>query len=134
MLGYFFDRGLCRLVCFLWKLWVWEKIHLKFINPWEMKNLPWDYEKGSETIWQTVKPWELRGLLVTSQNSLHEKQVLWWKWGNHYFPTGVRFYTKSGSGCRYSEWSTPDSYASLGIAPYSRMSYSECPTLNNRIF
>ena len=27
-----------------------------------MKNLPWDHEKDSETVWHTVKPWELRGL------------------------------------------------------------------------
>ena len=29
-----------------------------------MKNLPWDREKDSETVWHTVKPWELRGLNV----------------------------------------------------------------------
>ena len=48
--------------CFLRKLWVWEKIHLKFVKSREMNNLLWDREKGSETVWQTVKPWELRGL------------------------------------------------------------------------
>ena len=36
--------------------WVWEKIHLKFEKPWEMKNPPWDCEKGSETVWHMVKP------------------------------------------------------------------------------
>ena len=58
----FFDRALCCLVCFLRKLSVREKTHLKFEKPWEMKNLPWDREKGSEIVWDTVKPWELRGL------------------------------------------------------------------------
>ena len=56
-----FDKGFCCLVCFLRKLWVWEKIHLKFVKPWELKKLPWDREEGSETVWHTVKPWELRG-------------------------------------------------------------------------
>ena len=37
MLQYFFDRESCCLVCFLRKLWVWEKIHLKFIKLCEMK-------------------------------------------------------------------------------------------------
>ena len=27
-----------------------------------MKNLPWDHEKDCETVWHTVKPWDLRGL------------------------------------------------------------------------
>ena len=58
----FFDSWLCYLACFLRKLGVWEKIHLKFVKPSEMKNLPWDREEGSETVWDTVKPWELRGL------------------------------------------------------------------------
>ena len=58
----FFWQGIVLPVCFLRKLWVWKKIHLKFVKPWEMKNLPWDREKGSETVWHTVKPWELRGL------------------------------------------------------------------------
>ena len=52
-------------VCFLRKLWVWEKIHSKFVKPWKMKNLLWDHENGSETVWRTVKPWELRGLYLT---------------------------------------------------------------------
>ena len=43
------------------KLWVWEKICSKFVKPWELKNLPWDCEKGSRTVSHTVKPWELRG-------------------------------------------------------------------------
>ena len=29
-----------------------------------MKNLPRDHEKGSETVWQTVRPSQLRGLFV----------------------------------------------------------------------
>ena len=49
-------------VCFPRKLWVWQKIHLKFVKLWDMKNLPWDRQKGSETVWHTVKPWELGGL------------------------------------------------------------------------
>ena len=53
---------------------------------------------------------------------------------NHFVPIRVRFYTKPGSGqCQYLEQGTPDSYASLRIALYSHMSYSECPTTNNRI-
>ena len=28
-------------VCFFRKLWLWEKIHSKFVKPWEMKNLNW---------------------------------------------------------------------------------------------
>ena len=51
-------------VCFFRKLWVWEKIHLKFVKPWKMKNLLWDHENGSETVWHMVKPWELRGLYL----------------------------------------------------------------------
>ena len=47
---------------FLRKLWVWEKVRSKFVNLWEMKNLPWDCEKGTENVWHMVKPWELRGL------------------------------------------------------------------------
>ena len=50
ILRYFFDWWLCCLVCFLRKLWVWEKIHLKFVKPCEIKNLLWDSEKGSETV------------------------------------------------------------------------------------
>ena len=46
----FFWQGIVLPVCFLRKLWFWEKIHLKFVKPWEMKNLPWDREKGSETV------------------------------------------------------------------------------------
>ena len=49
-------------VCFLRKLCVRENIGSKFVKPWEMKRSPWDLEKGSETVWHTVKPWELRGL------------------------------------------------------------------------
>ena len=49
-------------VCFFRKLWVWEKIHSKFVKLWEVKKLLWDCEKGSETAWHKVKPWELRGL------------------------------------------------------------------------
>ena len=30
----------------------------------EMNNLPRDREKGSETVWHKVRPWELRGLFV----------------------------------------------------------------------
>ena len=43
-------------VCFLSKLWVLKKIYSKFVEPWEMKKLPWD----RETIWHKVKLWELR--------------------------------------------------------------------------
>ena len=43
--------------------WVfWDKIHSNSVKPWEMKNLPWDRDKGSETMSHTVKLWELRGL------------------------------------------------------------------------
>ena len=50
------------------------------------------------------------------------------------FPSGVKFYTKPGSGqYRYLQQGTPDSCASLWIALYSYLSYCECPTLNNRI-
>ena len=37
-------------VCCFRKQFVWEKIRSKFVKPWEMKNLPWDREKGSETV------------------------------------------------------------------------------------
>ena len=40
-------------VCFFFffrKLWAWEKIRSKFVNPWKMKNLPWGREKGGETV------------------------------------------------------------------------------------
>ena len=42
-------------VCFLSKLWILKKIYSKFVEPWEMKKLPWD----RETIWHKVKLWEL---------------------------------------------------------------------------
>ena len=58
----FFDKGLCYLVFFLRKVRVREKIDVKFVKPWKMKNLPWDRKEGSETVWDTVKLWELRGL------------------------------------------------------------------------
>ena len=54
LVGWFFFR----------KLWVWEKIRSKFVNPWELKNLLWDREKVSENVWHTAKPWELRGLCL----------------------------------------------------------------------
>ena len=48
---------------FFRKVWVfWEKIHSNFVKSWEMKNLPWDSDKGSETVWYAVKPGELGGL------------------------------------------------------------------------
>ena len=53
-------------VCFLRKLCVWEKICSKFVKPWEMKKPSRDLEKSSETMWHTVKPWELRGLNLFS--------------------------------------------------------------------
>ena len=31
-----------------------------------MKNLPWDREKDSKTVWHTVKPWELRHLCIST--------------------------------------------------------------------
>ena len=51
-------------VCILKKLWVSEKICSKFVKPWEIKKLTWDREKSSETLWHTVKPWELRSLVL----------------------------------------------------------------------
>ena len=42
-------------VCFLSKLWILKKIYSNFVEPWEMKKLPWD----RETIWHKVKLWEL---------------------------------------------------------------------------
>ena len=48
-------------------------------------------------------------------------------------PTGVKFYTKPGSGqCRYQEQGTPDTYPSLWIVLCSCMFYFECSTPNNR--
>ena len=62
-----------RIVLFaLLENWVWKKIHLKFAKLWEMKKLPWDHEKGTGTMWHTVKPWELSGLLKVVLNT-----VLW---------------------------------------------------------
>ena len=72
----FFDKGLRCLVCFLRKLWVWEKIYLKFVKSWEMKNLPCYHEKGSETVLRTVKPWELRSLMI----KLMELAYFWHSW------------------------------------------------------
>ena len=34
------------------------------MKPWEIKKLTWDREKSSETLWHTVKPWELRSLVL----------------------------------------------------------------------
>ena len=65
MLGHFLTGDSVACVCFLKKLWVWEKINLKFVKPSQMKNLPWDREKGTETVWHTVKPWQLRRLRET---------------------------------------------------------------------
>ena len=48
--------------CFFRKLWAREKIRLKSVKPLEMTNLPWDREKGSESVGHTLKPWEFRGL------------------------------------------------------------------------
>ena len=70
-------------------------------------------------------------ILALSRAQLHIKSYFNW---NKTVPTGVRFYTKLGSGqCRYSQWGTSDSQALLWIALYSRMSYSECRTSNNCI-
>ena len=77
MLRYFFDRELCCHVCFLRKLWVWGKI-LKFVKPWEMKNLPSDREKNSENVWHTVKPWELRGLKIRTCSKHLPRMPHWW--------------------------------------------------------
>ena len=60
MLRCLLTRNCCWFVCFPRELWVWEKIHLTFAKKWEIKNLPWDHEKGSETVWHTMKPGELR--------------------------------------------------------------------------
>ena len=79
----FFDKGLCCLVCFLRKLWVWEKIHLKFVKPWEIKNLPWDREKGSETTWHTVQPWELRGLSGCGTGKIKVSRISCFVLGNN---------------------------------------------------
>ena len=51
-------------VCFLRKLWVWKKVRLKFVKPWEMKTLSWDRENCSHTVWHIVKPWGLGGPLL----------------------------------------------------------------------
>ena len=50
--------------CFLRKFWFLEKIYSKYVRAWETKRLPWDRERGNEVVWQTVKPWELRGLIL----------------------------------------------------------------------
>ena len=47
----FISIGMCCLCLFFFiKLWVWQKIYSKFVKPWEMKNLPWNCEKGSEAV------------------------------------------------------------------------------------
>ena len=72
----FYNRGLCCLVCFLRKLWVLEKIPLKLVKPWEIKNLPWEAEKGSETVCHMVKLWEVRALhLFKMKRTLFRKVV-----------------------------------------------------------
>ena len=77
---YIFNRGFCCLVCFLRKLWVWEKIHLKFEKPWEMKNLLlWDLRKAVKlcNTWWNCKSWEVciekkRGLLSLLSGKLND--------------------------------------------------------------
>ena len=41
-----------------------------------MKNLPWDCEKDSETMWYRVKLWELRGLGASTDSFHHIKWSL----------------------------------------------------------
>ena len=78
MLRCLLTRNCCWFVCFPRELWVWEKIHLTFAKKWEIKNLPWDHEKGSETVWHTMKLWELRGLEVPCK-IWRKTELCFWK-------------------------------------------------------
>ena len=70
------SNGMCCLcLLFFWKPWIREKINSNFVKPWEMKNLPWDRKKGCETVWHTVKPWELRGLVTILTSCVYCKSL-----------------------------------------------------------
>ena len=69
-----FLTGDCvALFVFLGNGWVWEKIPLEFVKLWEMKNQPWDCEKGNDAVGHTLKLWELKGLKL---QKFHPKIIL----------------------------------------------------------
>ena len=58
--AFFSSIGMCCLCLFFYEtMSLRKKIHSKFVKPWEMKNLPSESEKVSETVRYTVKSWEL---------------------------------------------------------------------------
>ena len=62
-------------VCFLKTVSLGKNL-LKIVKPWEMKKLLWGCQKDSETVWQTVKPRELRGLLICKSENYKLSEVL----------------------------------------------------------
>ena len=74
----FFSR-MCCLCLFFLENWVLEKIHSKFVKPWEMKNLLWDCEKGVkryDTRWSR-ESWKVWCLCVWLSIWLLQTKINW---------------------------------------------------------
>ena len=68
-------------VCFLRKLWVSKKIHLKFVKLWEMKKLPKTVRKGvkpCDTRWNR-ESWEVCAMIDKIPKRSHKMLWLFFK-------------------------------------------------------